>query len=144
MLGILKTVFSFHLWILSSTLAVASKFVLVMLVLALIPVLYEKMPYRKYGLIYSSLFPFIAGCCLLEDLVLRTTRINLVTMLTLILEQFKFIFSSYWYYLGPGAIKMPVLRILCTIHRIYSRSSTYYAAFCVSTMLNYFLPRDSF
>ena len=33
----------------------------VMLVLALIPVLYEKMPYRKYGLIYSSIFPFIAG-----------------------------------------------------------------------------------
>ena len=33
----------------------------ILLVFALIPLLYEKLPYRKYGLIYSAVFPFITG-----------------------------------------------------------------------------------
>ena len=33
----------------------------ILLVLALVPVLYEKLPKRKYGLIYTAIFPFISG-----------------------------------------------------------------------------------
>ena len=44
----------------------------VLLVLALIPVLYEKLPYRKYGLIYSAIFPFITGWLLVGGFGLET------------------------------------------------------------------------
>ena len=33
----------------------------VLLALAIVPVLYDKLPYRRYGLWYSAIFPFITG-----------------------------------------------------------------------------------
>ena len=59
----------------------------VLLVLAWIPVLYEKLPYRKYGLIYSAVFPFIAGWLLVGGFGLESVDTDQFggIMLTLIL-----------------------------------------------------------
>ena len=117
----------------------------VMLVLALIPVLYEKMPYRKYGLIYSSIFPFIAGWLLVGGFGLEKVDTDQFggIMLTLILGVTGISFS-----LPIGIIlalgrqsKMPVLRILCVLFIEFIRGVPLITLlFVASTMLNYFLP----
>ena len=117
----------------------------VMLVLALIPVLYEKLPYRKWGLIYSSIFPFIAGWFLVGGLGLEKVDTDQFggIMLTLILGVTGISFS-----LPIGIIlalgrqsKMPVLRILCVLFIEFIRGVPLITLlFVASTMLNYFLP----
>ena len=59
----------------------------VLLVLAVVPVFYEKLPYRKYGLLYSAVFPFIAGWLLAGGLGLEPVSTDQFggIMLTLIL-----------------------------------------------------------
>ena len=117
----------------------------VMLVLALIPVLYEKLPYRKYGLIYSAVFPFIAGWLLVGGFGLEKVDTDQFggIMLTLILGVTGISFS-----LPIGIIlalgrqsKMPVLRILCILFIEFIRGVPLITLlFVASTMLNYFLP----
>ncbi len=117
----------------------------IMFVLALIPVLYEKMPYRKYGLIYSSIFPFIAGWLLVGGFGLEKVDTDQFggIMLTLILGVTGISFS-----LPIGIIlalgrqsKMPVLRILCVLFIEFIRGVPLITLlFVASTMLNYFLP----
>ena len=117
----------------------------VMLVLALIPVLYEKLPYRKYGLIYSAVFPFIAGWLLVGGFGLEKVDTDQFggIMLTLILGVTGISFS-----LPIGIIlalgrqsKMPVLRILCVLFIEFIRGVPLITLlFVASTMLNYFLP----
>ena len=48
----------------------------VLLILAIIPVLYEKMPGRKYGLWYSAIFPFITGWLLVGGEILSLIHIS--------------------------------------------------------------------
>ena len=117
----------------------------VMLALALIPVLYEKLPYRKYGLIYSAIFPFIAGWLLVGGFGLEKVDTDQFggIMLTLILGVTGISFS-----LPIGIIlalgrqsKMPVLRILCVLFIEFIRGVPLITLlFVASTMLNYFLP----
>ena len=117
----------------------------VMLVLALIPVLYEKMPYRKYGLIYSAVFPFIAGWLLVGGFGLEKVDTDQFggIMLTLILGVTGISFSlpiGIMLALGRQS-KMPVLRILCVLFIEFIRGVPLITLlFVASTMLNYFLP----
>ena len=116
-----------------------------MLALAVVPVLYEKLPYRKYGLIYSVLFPFIAGWLLVGGLGLKAVDTDQFggIMLTLILGVTGISFS-----LPIGVVlalgrqsNMPVLRILCVIFIEFIRGVPLITLlFVASTMLNYFLP----
>jgi len=117
----------------------------VLLVLALIPVLYEKLPYRKYGLIYSAVFPFITGWLLVGGLGLEKVDTDQFggIMLTLILGVTGISFSlpiGIMLALGRQS-KMPVLRTLCVLFIEFIRGVPLIVLlFVASTMLNYFLP----
>jgi general L-amino acid transport system permease protein len=117
----------------------------VLLVLALIPVLYEKLPYRKYGLIYSAVFPFITGWLLVGGLGLEKVDTDQFggIMLTLILGVTGISFSlpiGRLLALGRQS-KMPVLRTLCVLFIEFIRGVPLIVLlFVASTMLNYFLP----
>jgi len=117
----------------------------VMLALALIPVLYEKLPKRKYGLIYSAIFPFVAGWLLLGGLGLEPVPTDKFggIMLTLILGVTGISFSlpiGIALALGRQS-NMPTLRILCVLFIEFIRGVPLITLlFVASTMLNYFLP----
>ncbi len=117
----------------------------ILLVLALIPVLYEKLPYRKYGLIYSAVFPFITGWLLVGGLGLEKVDTDQFggIMLTLILGVTGISFSlpiGIMLALGRQS-KMPVLRTLCVLFIEFIRGVPLIVLlFVASTMLNYFLP----
>jgi len=117
----------------------------VLLVFALIPVLYEKLPYRKYGLIYSAVFPFITGWLLVGGLGLEKVDTDQFggIMLTLILGVTGISFSlpiGIMLALGRQS-KMPVLRTLCVLFIEFIRGVPLIVLlFVASTMLNYFLP----
>jgi len=117
----------------------------VMLVLAIVPVLYEKLPKRKYGLIYSAIFPFVAGWLLLGGLGLEPVPTDKFggIMLTLILGVTGISFSfpiGIALALGRQS-NMPVLRILCVLFIEFIRGVPLITLlFVASTMLNYFLP----
>ena len=116
-----------------------------MLALALVPILYEKLPKRQYGLIYSSLFPFIAGWLLLGGLGLESVPTDKFggIMLTLILGVTGISFSlpiGIALALGRQS-NMPTLRILCVLFIEFIRGVPLITLlFVASTMLNYFLP----
>ena len=117
----------------------------VLLALAVVPVLYEKLPKRKYGLIYSAIFPFIAGWLLVGGFGLETVDTDQFggIMLTLILGVTGISFSlpiGVALALGRQS-NMPVLRILCVLFIEFIRGVPLITLlFVASTMLNYFLP----
>jgi general L-amino acid transport system permease protein len=116
-----------------------------LLALAVVPVLYEKLPYRKYGLIYSAVFPFIAGWLLVGGLGLETVDTDQFggILLTLIIGVTGISFSlpiGIALALGRQS-NMPVLRILCVLFIEFIRGVPLITLlFVASTMLNYFLP----
>ena len=116
-----------------------------LLALAVVPVLYEKLPKRKYGLIYSAVFPFIAGWLLVGGFGLETVDTDQFggIMLTLILGVTGISFSlpiGIALALGRQS-NMPVLRILCVLFIEFIRGVPLITLlFVASTMLNYFLP----
>ena len=117
----------------------------VLLALAVVPVLYEKLPYRKYGLIFSAVFPFIAGWLLAGGFGLETVDTDQFggIMLTLIIGVTGISFSlpiGVALALGRQS-NMPVLRILCVLFIEFIRGVPLITLlFVASTMLNYFLP----
>jgi general L-amino acid transport system permease protein len=117
----------------------------VLLALAVVPVLYEKLPHRKYGLIYSAIFPFLAGWLLVGGLGLEPVDTDQFggIMLTLIIGVTGISFSlpiGVALALGRQS-SMPVLRILCVLFIEFIRGVPLITLlFVASTMLNYFLP----
>ena len=117
----------------------------IMLALALVPVLYEKLPKRKFGLTYSAIFPFVAGWLLLGGLGLEPVSTDKFggIMLTLILGVTGISFSlpiGIALALGRQS-NMPVLKTLCVIFIEFIRGVPLITLlFVASTMLNYFLP----
>ena len=117
----------------------------ILLMLALIPVLYEKLPFRKYGLIYSAVFPFITGWLLVGGFGLEKVDTDQFggIMLTLILGVTGISFAlpiGIMLALGRQS-KMPVLRTLCVLFIEFIRGVPLIVLlFVASTMLNYFLP----
>ena len=117
----------------------------VLLVLAVVPVFYEKLPYRKYGLLYSAVFPFIAGWLLIGGLGLEPVSTDQFggIMLTLILGITGITFSlPIGIALALGRLSnMPTLRTLCVFFIEFIRGVPLITLlFVASTMLNYFLP----
>ena len=121
----------------------------VLLILAIIPVLYEKMPGRKYGLWYSAIFPFITGWLLVGGEVygfgfepVDTDKFGGI-LLTLILGVTGITFSlpiGIALALGRQS-KLPVLRIMCVLFIEFIRGVPLITLlFVASTMLAYFLP----
>ena len=117
----------------------------VLLALAVVPVLYENLPKRKYGLIYSAVFPFVAGWLLAGGFGLEPVDTDKFggIMLTLIIGVTGISFSlpiGVALALGRQS-NMPVLRILCVLFIEFIRGVPLITLlFVASTMLNYFLP----
>ena len=117
----------------------------VLLIMAIVPVLYDKMLARKFGLWYSVAFPFIAGWLLVGGFGLTPVETDQFggIMLTLILGVTGISFSlpiGVLLALGRRS-KMPVLRIVCVMFIEFIRGVPLIALlFIASTMLNYFLP----
>jgi len=115
------------------------------LVMFLIPILWDGVPYRKYALMYCLAFPFIAGWLLVGGFGLAdvsTDQIGGIT-LTLVIGVTGIFFSlPIGIALALGRISnMPAVSMLCVIFIEFIRGVPLIALlFVASTMLNYFLP----
>ncbi len=117
----------------------------IMLVLAILAVLWDGMPYRKYGLWYAAAFPFIAGWLLVGGFGLTPVPTNEFggIMLTFIIGVTGISFSlPIGVALALGRTStMPAVRVLSVIFIEFIRGVPLIALlFVASTMLNYFLP----
>jgi general L-amino acid transport system permease protein len=117
----------------------------VLLVMAIVPVLYDKRPGRKFGLLYAVAFPFVAGWLLVGGLGLTPVDTDQFggIMLTLIIGVTGISFSlpiGVLLALGRRS-NMPVLRMLCVMFIESMRGVPLIALlFIASSMLNFFLP----
>ncbi|MDH3380248.1 MAG: amino acid ABC transporter permease [Gammaproteobacteria bacterium] len=117
----------------------------ILLVMFLIPILWDKAPYRKYWLMYCVAFPFIAAWLLVGGFGLTkvpTDEIGGIT-LTLIIGVTGIFFSlPIGVALALGRISnMPAVSMLCVVFIEFIRGVPLIALlFVASTMLNYFLP----
>jgi general L-amino acid transport system permease protein len=117
----------------------------VLLVMAIVPVLYDKLPGRKIGLWYAVAFPFIAGWLLVGGFGLTPVETDQFggIMLTLIIGVTGISFSlpiGVLLALGRRS-DMPVLRMLCVMFIEFIRGVPLIALlFIASSMLNFFLP----
>jgi len=117
----------------------------VMMVVAILAVLWDGFPAKKWGLWYAAIFPFVAGWLLVGGLGLTpvdTDRFGGI-MLTLIIGITGISFSlpiGVALALGRQS-NMPALRVLCVMFIEFIRGVPLIALlFVASTMLNYFLP----
>ncbi len=117
----------------------------VLLIMAIVPVLYDNMPGRKFGLLYAVAFPFVAGWLLVGGLGLTPVDTDQFggIMLTLIIGVTGISFSlpiGILLALGRRST-MPVLRLLCVMFIESMRGVPLIALlFIASSMLNFFLP----
>ena len=117
----------------------------ILLICAIFCVLYEKLPGKKFGLMFAIAFPFITGWLLIGGLGLEPIETDKFggIMLTLIIGVTGISFS-----LPIGIIlalgrrsNMPVLKSLCVMFIEFIRGVPLIALlFIASTMLNFFLP----
>ena len=117
----------------------------VLMVLAIIPVLWDKAPFRKFGLGYTAIFPFIAAWLLVGGFGLTPVSTNEFggIMLTFIIGLTGISFSlPIGVLLALGRTSnLPAVRILCVLFIEFIRGVPLIAVlFVASTMLNYFLP----
>ena len=118
---------------------------LVLLIMAIAPVLYDKMPGRKYWLCYAMAFPFIAGWLLVGGIGLTPVDTDQFggIMLSLVIGVTGISFSlpiGILLALGRRS-SMPVLRLLCVLFIEFIRGVPLIALlFIASSMLNFFLP----
>ncbi len=118
----------------------------VLLLITLFFVLYDKAPYRKYGLWYAVAFPFIAGWLLVGDGTLlervATDQFGGI-MLTLVIGVTGIAFSlPLGILLALGRYSnLPAMKLLCICFIEFIRGVPLITLlFVASTMLNYFLP----
>ena len=117
----------------------------VLLVLAIIPVLYDRLPGRKHWMWYVAAFPFLVGWLLVGGFGLPLVDTDQFGgfMLTLVIGVTGISFSlPIGIALALGrASDMPALRILCVLFIEFIRGVPLITLlFVASTMLNYFLP----
>ncbi len=116
-----------------------------MLLLALIPLLYEKTPHRKHAMIYSVLYPVVAAWLLLGGFGLAPVTTDQFGgfLLTLVIGVTGIMFS-----LPIGVVlalgrqsKLPIIQASCVCFIEFIRGVPLITLlFVASTMLNYFLP----
>lgn len=117
-----------------------------LLIAAVIPVLFDKVPFRKWGLYFSMAFPFIAGWLLLGGFAglapVATDKFG-GFMLTLVIGVTGIVASlpiGICLALGRQS-QLPIIRIFCITFIEFIRGVPLIALlFVASTMLNYFLP----
>ena len=117
----------------------------VLLVFAILPVLYDKLPGRRHWFWYVAAFPFLAGWLLVGGFGLNPVGTDRFGgfMLTLVIGVTGISFSlPIGIALALGRTSdLPVLRILCVLFIEFIRGVPLIALlFVASTMLNYFLP----
>ncbi len=120
----------------------------VLLCLALVPVLFDHVPYRKYGLIYAAVFPFVAGWLLVGGFGLEPVPTDKFGgfMLTLVIGVTGIAFSlPIGIVLALGRMsKLPIIHISAISFIEFIRGVPLITLlFVASTMLNYFLPPGS-
>lgn len=120
----------------------------VLLCLALIPVLFDNVPHRKYGLYYAVVFPLIAGWLLVGGLGLTPVPTDKFGgfMLTLVIGITGIAFSlPIGIVLALGRMsKLPIIHIFSVSFIEFIRGVPLITLlFVASTMLNYFLPPGS-
>jgi general L-amino acid transport system permease protein len=120
----------------------------VLLVLALIPVLWDNCPMRKAGMYFSCVFPFIAGWLLLGGFGLEPVPTDKFGgfMLTLVIGVTGIAFSlpiGICLALGRQS-KLPIIRTFSIGFIEFIRGVPLITLlFVASTMLNYFLPQGT-
>ena len=120
----------------------------ILLCAAIVPVLFDKIPFRKIGLYFSCAFPFIAGWLLMGGFGLTPVETDKFGgfMLTLVIGITGIAFSlpiGILLALGRQS-KLPVIR-MCSVGFIeFIRGVPLITLlFVASTMLNYFLPKGT-
>jgi len=120
-------------------------FTFVLMCLALVPVLFDRVPMRTYGLYYAVAFPFIAGWLLVGGLGLTHVSTDQFggIMLTLVVGITGIAFSlpiGILLALGRSS-KLPIIRFFCIGFIEFIRGVPLITLlFVASTMLSYFLP----
>ena len=117
----------------------------VLLVFAILPVLYDKLPQRKHWFWYVAAFPFLTGWLLVGGFGLTPVDTDRFGgfMLTLVIGVTGISFSlPIGIALALGRTSdLPAVRILCVLFIEFIRGVPLIALlFVASTMLNYFLP----
>ena len=116
-----------------------------MLIFAILPVLYDRLPGRKHWFWYVAAFPFLAGWLLVGGFGLAPVDSDQIGgfMLTLTIGVTGISFSlpiGIALALGRSS-SLPALRLLCVLFIEFIRGVPLIALlFVASTMLNYFLP----
>ena len=116
-----------------------------MLIFAVLPVLYDKLPGRRHWFWYVAAFPFLAGWLLVGGFGLASVDTDQIGgfMLTLVIGVTGISFSlpiGIALALGRSS-SLPALRLLCVLFIEFIRGVPLIALlFVASTMLNYFLP----
>lgn len=117
----------------------------VMLVLAIIPIVWDNMPFRKKGLLFTLVFPFIAGWLLIGGFGLDPVATDEFGgfMLTLVIGVTGIAFSlpiGILLALGRQS-KLPIIKYSCIVFIEFIRGVPLITLlFVASTMLSYFLP----
>ena len=117
----------------------------ILLVIAVIPILFDKTPFRKAGLIFAALFPFIAGWLLVGGLGLEPVPTDKFGgfMLTLVVGVTGIAFSlpiGILLALGRQS-NLPIIKVFCVSFIEFIRGVPLITLlFVASTMLSYFLP----
>ena len=117
----------------------------ILLIFAILPILIENFPKRKFSLMYSFAFPFLAGWILVGGVGLEhvtTDRFGGI-MLTIIIGVTGIAFSlPIGIFLALGRTsELAAVKILCIIFIEFIRGVPLIVLlFIASTMLNYFLP----
>ena len=117
----------------------------ILLLFAIVPVLFDNIPFRKFGLIYSALFPFIAGWLLIGGFGLEPVPTSEFggLMLTLVIGVTGIAFSlPIGILLALGRVSnLPLIKMICVGFIEFIRGVPLITLlFIASTMLNYFLP----
>ena len=117
----------------------------VLLIFAIVPVLYDKLPGRRYWMWYVAAFPFLVGWLLVGGFGLVPVETSQFGgfMLTLVIGVTGISFSlPIGIALALGRTSnLPALRMLCVLFIEFIRGVPLIALlFVASTMLNYFLP----
>ena len=117
----------------------------VLLCLAVVPVLFDHVPHRKYGLYYAAAFPFIAAWLLIGGFGLTPVPTDKFGgfMLTLVIGVTGIAFSlPIGILLALGRMsKLPIIHISAVSFIEFIRGVPLITLlFVASTMLNYFLP----
>ena len=117
----------------------------ILLIAALIPILFDKVPFRKFGLYYAMAFPFIAGWLLVGGFGLAPVTTDQFGgfMLTLVIGITGIAFSlpiGILLALGRQS-SLPIVKVFCVSFIEFIRGVPLITLlFVASTMLSYFLP----